>query len=186
MLDDKVTAAYLERIGLSSPVAADGPGLRELHRAHLLTVPFENLSIHLGEPISLDQDDLIAKVVSQRRGGFCYELNGAFALLLEAMGAKVRRVSAKVYGGTGLGPPFDHLALIVTAADGSGPWLADVGFGNNSMCPLRLDDRGEQPDPGGTFRIADAEGGDIEGCDTEGCDIEVSKNGEPQYVIERR
>ena len=58
-----------------------------LHRAHQLTVPFENLSIHLAEPISLDERDLIDKIVRRRRGGFCYELNGAFALLLEALGA---------------------------------------------------------------------------------------------------
>lgn len=70
---------YLARIGVSGPVTADGRGLRELQRAHLLAVPFENLSIHLGEPITLDQDALAAKIAGRRRGGFCYELNGAFA-----------------------------------------------------------------------------------------------------------
>ena len=102
------------------------------------TVPFENLSIHLGEPISLDEDDLIGKIVSRRRGGFCYELNGAFALLLQALGAHVERVAARVYANGQPGPPFDHLALIVRPADGSGPWLADVGFGSHSVFPLLL------------------------------------------------
>src|SRR6202011_5658140 len=85
--------------------ACDTAGLRALHRAHQLTVPFENLSIPLAEPISLDERDLIDKIVSRRRGGFCYELNGAFALLLEALGAQVSRVAARVYGEVGLGPP---------------------------------------------------------------------------------
>ena len=58
-----------------------------MHRAHLMTVPFENLSIHLDEPISLAEADLVTKIITRRRGGFCYELNGAFALLLEALGA---------------------------------------------------------------------------------------------------
>lgn len=64
--------------------------------------------------------------MTRRRGGFCYELNGAFALVLKALGARVTRVAARVYGDHGLGPPFDHLALIVAAPDRSGPWLADV------------------------------------------------------------
>jgi hypothetical protein len=110
-------------------------------------VPFENLSIHLGEPVSLDERDLIGKIVGRRRGGFCYELNGAFALLLEALGAQVSRVAARVYGEAGLGPPFDHLALIVRPAGGSGPWLADVGFGSHSDFPLLLDRRDDQDDP---------------------------------------
>jgi N-hydroxyarylamine O-acetyltransferase len=68
------------------------------------------------------------------------------------------------------------MALIVTAADGTGPWLADVGFGNHSVYPLHLDDRAGQSDPGGVFTIADAEAGDVE----------VSKDGQPQYLVEPR
>jgi arylamine N-acetyltransferase len=74
--------------------ALDAAAFAVLHRAHLMTVPFENLSIHLSEPISLADVDLIEKIVTSRRGGFCYELNGAFGLLLEAMGAEVSRVAA--------------------------------------------------------------------------------------------
>jgi N-hydroxyarylamine O-acetyltransferase len=175
-MDDQAVASYLRRIGLDGPATADLAGLSSLHRAHLLTVPFENLSIHLDEPISLAEADLFAKVVTRNRGGFCYELNGLFALLLEALGARVRRVAARVYGDGRLGPPFDHLALVVTGADGSGPWLADVGFGSHSVYPLRFDERGEQPDPGGLFQLADVEHGDVE----------VRKDGKPQYLLERR
>ncbi len=148
-MDAQTTRAYLRRIGVTDPVPSDVQGLFLLHRAHQMTVPFENLSIHLSEQISLAEADLVAKVVTARRGGFCYELNGLFALLLEALGAEVTRVAARVYGDGGLGPPFDHLALVVRPADGSGPWLADVGFGSHAVYPLRLDERAEQDDPAG-------------------------------------
>ena len=176
-MDEQALSAYLRRIGVTGPAAADEAALRELHRAHLLAVPFENLSIHLGEPISLAQDDLLDKIVSRRRGGFCYELNGAFALLLEALGARVERVAARVYGEEGLGPPFDHLALIVTLADGSGPWLADVGFGSHSTFPLRLTSQQEQADPGGLFLLAAAAGDS---------DLDILRDGQPQYRVELR
>ncbi|HEY1320126.1 MAG TPA: arylamine N-acetyltransferase [Streptosporangiaceae bacterium] len=176
-MDDQTATAYLRRIGVTPPAGADAASLRALHRAHLLTVPFENLSIHLAEPISLTEDDLISKIVQRRRGGFCYELNGAFAVLLETLGAQVTRLAARVYGADGrLGPPFDHLTLAVRLPDGSGPWLADVGFGSHSSYPLRLDSRDEQDDPGGRFLLTDAAAGDVE----------VLKDGQPQYRIEMR
>ena len=175
-MDQNTAQAYLRRLGLSAPVAADAATLRALHRAHQVAVPFENLSIHLGEPISLDEDDLVTKIVRNRRGGFCYELNGAFALLLETLGARVTRAAARVHGAGGLGPPFDHLALFVRLPDGSGPWLADVGFGRHSVGPLQLDSRSEQEDPSGRFLLSDTDEGDID----------VLKDGEPQYRIELR
>ena len=139
-------------------------------------MPFENLSIHLGEPISLDEDDLLAKIASRRRGGFCYELNGAFALLLQALGAQVGRVAARVYADGQPGPPFDHLALIVRPADGSGPWLADVGFGSHSVFPLLLDQRdGQTTQPASSCSL-------IPKTATWMC----SGTGQPQYRIERR
>jgi N-hydroxyarylamine O-acetyltransferase len=167
--------AYLDRIGAARPPAADEAGLRDLHRAHQATVPFENLSIHLGEPISLAADDLFDKIVRRRRGGFCYELNGAFALLLEALGYQVTRAGARVYGDGHLGPPFDHLALLVTAPAG-GTWLADVGFGTHSTYPLLFTSRAEQPDPGGSFLLRDLPDGDVD----------VVKDGRPEYRLERR
>ena len=175
-MDHETVVAYLNRVGVTTPAVADAAGLRTLHRAHQLTVPFENLSIHLAEPISLDERDLIDKIVRRRRGGFCYELNGTFALLLEALGAQVSRVAARVYGEEGLSPPFDHLALVVRPADGSGPWLADVGFGSHSDYPLQQEARDDQDDPAGRFRLADAETGDID----------VLRDGKPQYRLETR
>src|SRR5579863_4375985 len=98
-------------------------GLRVLQLAHLRAVPFENLSIHMGEPILLSLETLFQKIVARRRGGFCHELNGAFAGLLDALGYPVQILSARVFGSAGLGPPFDHMALRV---DLEHPWLVDV------------------------------------------------------------
>jgi N-hydroxyarylamine O-acetyltransferase len=174
---DRATAvAYLSRIDADPPAVLDAESLWYLHRAHQRTVPFENLSIHLSEPISLDEAALIDKIVRRRRGGFCYELNGTFVLLLEALGASVGRVSARVYGESGLGPPFDHMALAVRLPDGTGPWLADVGFGSHSDYPLELGRRDEQADRAGRFQLTDAPHGDVE----------VLKDGKPQYLLELR
>jgi N-hydroxyarylamine O-acetyltransferase len=177
MLTEGMLAAYLARIGVPRPLVLDAQALRGLHRAHLTAVPFENLSIHLGEPVSLNEADLVGKIVARRRGGFCYELNGAFACLLERLGAQVRRVAARVYGDDGTpGPPFDHLALMVRLPDGTGPWLADVGFGSHSTYPLLAGARSGQADPGGQFLLTGLPDGDID----------VAKDGQPQYRIESR
>jgi N-hydroxyarylamine O-acetyltransferase len=175
-MDEHALSAYLARIGAERPAAPDAAALRALSHAHLVAVPFENLSIHLGEPISLDEDRLLDKLVSRRRGGFCYELNGAFAVLLAALGFEVAHVAARVFGEDRLGPPFDHLALLVRPADGTGTWLVDVGFGRDCPLPLRFDARGEQEDAGGRFALADAAEGDVD----------VLLEDVPQYRLERR
>ncbi|CAL9316302.1 MULTISPECIES: arylamine N-acetyltransferase family protein [Streptomyces] len=182
--------AYLRRLGVEHPAWPTVDVLRELHLCHLRTVPFENLSIHLGEEIVLEEERLLEKVVDARRGGFCYELNGAFAALLTALGYDVTLLAARVYGdGERLGNPYDHLALRVRTVDG-GDWLADVGFGAHSHLPLAFGDRGEQEDPGGTFRIVEA-GPDAAGVrgghDTvEAADLDVIRDGRPRYRLEVR
>jgi N-hydroxyarylamine O-acetyltransferase len=148
--------AYLDRIGYHGALPANIHVLRSLHRAHLLTVPFENLDIHLGRPILLDEARLFDKIIRQGRGGFCYELNGLFSALLRSLGFTVHRLSARVANGSGgFGIPFDHMALLVELNE---RWLADVGFGDSFREPLRLDDRGEQVQESGRYRID--EGGD--------------------------
>lgn len=143
--------AYLRRIAYSGALAPGAETLRALHVAHLRNVPFENLSIHQGEPIVLADEALFEKIVVRRRGGFCYELNGLFAWLLRALGFDVTMLSAGVMGSSGdFGPEFDHMALMVRLDE---RWLADVGFGDSFIEPLRLDDRGEQRQASGTFRV---------------------------------
>lgn len=149
-------AAYLDRIGYHGPLRPTAETLRNLQVAHLLTVPFENLSIHAGEPIVLDDTALFEKIVTRRRGGFCYELNGLFAALLRALGFDASMLSAGAIGADGdYGPPFDHMALLVTLEE---RWLVDVGFGDSFREPLRLDSRDVQDQGERAYRIA--EGGD--------------------------
>ncbi|MFC7595852.1 arylamine N-acetyltransferase [Terrabacter sp. GCM10028922] len=142
-------AAYLTRLGVAAPEAPTLGALASLHRAHLMTVPFENLDIMRGRPIRLDRASLVAKLVDARRGGYCYELNGLFALLLRSLGYAVDLVSARVaLPGGGLTAEFDHVALVVTSPDLSEPVLADVGFGDAFVEPLPLRDGFERDERG--------------------------------------
>jgi N-hydroxyarylamine O-acetyltransferase len=182
--------AYLRRIRAPHPAWPTSDVLRELQLRHLETVPFENLSIHLGEEIVLEENRLLDKLVGARRGGFCYELNGAFGALLGALGFDVTLLAARVYGEQGrLGIPYDHLALRVRTVDG-GDWLTDVGFGAHSHYPLAFGERGEQRDPGGTFRVVesgpDAAGVRGVGGAREGDDLDVMRDGTAQYRLEVR
>jgi len=118
-------------------------------------VPFENLDIHLGRPIVLDDEKLFRKIIEDCRGGFCYELNSVFAQLLRSLGFRVTMLSAGVMSESGsFGPNFDHMALMVEMEE---RWLVDVGFGDSFRLPLRLDQRGEQRHGQESFRI-DLEG----------------------------
>lgn len=143
--------AYLERINYDGPLDVSAETLRRLQVAHLLNVPFENLSIHANEPIVLDAEALFAKIVERRRGGFCYEANGLFAALLRALGFDVTMLSAEVARGGGqFSPPFDHMALMVKLEE---RWLVDVGFGESFLEPLLLDTTDEQVQGDQSFRI---------------------------------
>ncbi|MFZ1130214.1 MAG: arylamine N-acetyltransferase [Terriglobales bacterium] len=147
--------AYLQRIRFQSRVTqGDRPSidlLRALHRAHLFATPFENLDIGLGRKIVCDEARIVHKIVAENRGGFCYELNGAFAALLRALGFRVTFLSGRVAredGGNG--PEFDHLALRVDLEEA---WLADVGFGDCFVEPLRLESGTEQTQNGRVYRL---------------------------------
>lgn len=145
--------AYLRRIKYTSGTGPTAHTLRELHVAHLLTVPFENLDNHMGREIVLEEDKLVAKIVEQQRGGICYELNGAFAGLLRELGFDVSVLSAGVARAEGgFDPPFDHMTLMVRLEE---RWLADVGFGDSFREPLLLDVRDEQKQGGEAYRLVD-------------------------------
>jgi N-hydroxyarylamine O-acetyltransferase len=145
--------AYLERIGYSGPTVPSVEVLRDLHRAHLFSVPFENLDVWLRRRFLCDQDAFVTKIVNQRRGGLCYELNGAFAALLVTLDFQVSLLSACVpREDVTSTPEFDHLALRIDLKD---PWLADVGFGDSFLDPLRLQTGVEQLQNGRKFRITE-------------------------------
>jgi N-hydroxyarylamine O-acetyltransferase len=148
--------AYLRRIDYQGSLTPDiyRPSvdlLRSLHRAHLFTVPFENLDIYLGREIVCDESRILHKIVNEKRGGFCYELNGAFAALLRALGFRVTLLSCRVARQDGsYGAEFDHLTLRVDLEE---PWLADVGFGECFLEPLRLESRLEHEQSGRVYRL---------------------------------
>lgn len=143
------TVAYLERIGITEPPAADLAGLTALMRAHLEHVPFENLDVFDGVPVSTDLDHSIDKIVHRGRGGWCFELNGAFAALLRELGFDVTLLGAAVLLG-GPNAVIDHLALEVMV---DVPHLVDVGFGEAFIAPIELNRSGPQHDPAGTFEL---------------------------------
>lgn len=156
--------AYLIRIGADAPnLRPTLPTLRTLQRRHMLTVPFENLDIHLKRPIILEAEHLYAKIVGNGRGGFCHELNGAFAALLTALRYDVTLLSARVWNGSGFGQEFEHMALLVGVQEA---WLVDVGFGDSSLLPLRFTPGDAQYDGQRAYRLI--EGGDawiMQECD---------------------
>ena len=143
--------AYLKRINYDGSFDVSAETLRRLQLAHLRAVPFENLSIHAHEPIVLEDEALFTKIVERRRGGFCYEANGLFAALLRALGFDVEMLSAEVANANGeFSRPFDHMALMARLDQ---RWLADVGFGDSFVEPLRIDTTSEQVQGEQAFRI---------------------------------
>ncbi len=147
------TKAYLERIHYKGLLHPTIETLRDLQLSHLLSVPFENLSIHAKELIILQEDSLFDKIVFRQRGGFCYELNGLFASLLRQLGFNVTLLSAGVAkAGGGFGPDFDHMSLMVLLED---RWLVDVGFGDSFRQPLLVDRRDIQEQGKRSYQLCD-------------------------------
>ena len=150
--------AYLDRIGASEPAAPTLDALAELVLAHLYSVPFENIDIADGRRLSVELEAIYAKVVTRRRGGFCYELNGLFSWLLRELGYEVTLLAAQVPEPRDGGPRHDraHLVLLV---DLDGPWLVDVGWGEAYRRPFALRAGNEHADAHlGTYRLEEADG----------------------------
>ncbi|MEM8935085.1 MAG: arylamine N-acetyltransferase [Pseudomonadota bacterium] len=146
--------AYLNRIGLKGGVSQTPKGLDTLHRAQTCTIPFENFDVLLGRKIDIRAHALIEKLLGQKRGGYCFELNGLFFLALTAMGFDARFVLARVHVSDAASPRA-HVAIIVQI-DGAA-WLADVGFGGNGLrapMPFALDTPADQD--GVQFRLVEA------------------------------
>jgi N-hydroxyarylamine O-acetyltransferase len=143
-------AAYLQRIGCAGPIEPSFAVLRDVHRAHLLTIPYENLDIHLGRPLSLNIETIYDKIVNRRRGGWCYEMNGLLAWALREIGFEVHLVSGAVNRArAGDLAEGNHLVLLVQLDQ---PYVADAGFGNAFLEPLPLFD-GEHEQHGFRFRL---------------------------------
>lgn len=132
-IDDLDLAAYLERIGYDGPLTPDLETLTSLSGAHIAAIPFENLDILLGRGISVALADVQDKLVTQRRGGYCYEHNTLFGAVLQTIGFSVVRLLARTGDPLESPRPRSHMVLKV-----NDEFLADVGFGNGLLAPLHL------------------------------------------------
>src|SRR5215471_4756360 len=145
--------AYLRRIGLDP---ADKPAWQAVHRAHVTTIPFENLDPHAGIPVSLEQADLERKLVASRRGGYCFEHNLLLASALAHMGLEVEPMlaRARVGGAPRETRPATHLVLRVT--DAGRQWQADVGFGLGTLLdPIPFGPAGVHEQSGWSFQVVE-------------------------------
>jgi N-hydroxyarylamine O-acetyltransferase len=143
--------AYLARVGLSGT-----PSLGEVHRAHVTSIPFENLDSHRGAPVSLAAEDLASKLVGARRGGYCFEQNLLLKAALEALGAEVDLLLARVRVGAPPGAVRPRTHLVLRVREGGEVWHADVGFGSGCMLdPLPFGAREEFEQEGWRFRVRD-------------------------------
>jgi N-hydroxyarylamine O-acetyltransferase len=129
--------AYLSRIGLSGPLPPTLDTLTKVHRAHLRAIPYENLDVQLGRPVTIERPPIFEKIVTRRRGGWCYEMNGLLGWALGELKFKVTRVAGAVMR-EALGDTFigNHLVLKVELDEGV--WLADAGFGDGPLDPIRI------------------------------------------------
>jgi len=143
--------AYLHRINFQEELVPSLRTLASLQKQHLINIPFENLDIHYGRSIILNKEKIYNKIVSEGRGGFCYELNGLFNELLTWIGFKTKIVSARVFNGNDFNAEFDHLVIHVQLNELN--YLADVGFGDFAVTPLLLHPNAIQHDESGKFRI---------------------------------
>lgn len=125
--------AYFNRIGLTTAPTMNADGLAAIQRAHRLTIPFENLDIPLGQGVSLEPGHVFDKLVTRRRGGYCFEQNQLFMRALHALGFEVRPLLARVWLMADGVPPRTHTLLLAALDDQN--WIADAGFGG-SFTPI--------------------------------------------------
>lgn len=148
--------AYLARIALGARPSPDAAGLERLQHAHRMAIPFENLDVVLGRGIRIDSDSVFGKLVTARRGGYCFEHNRLFGDALAALGFDARPLLARVW----LAPPATDDAvpgkthtLSLVRIDGR-DWIADCGFGGSYSPPMPLVDRATATGPdGATSRL---------------------------------
>lgn len=174
MLEPGRVTAYLNRIGFPGRVTHDAETLEALQRAHLTAVPFENLHVFFRRGVTTGVDRSVPKIIDEGRGGWCYELNGAFADLLEALDFDVTRIGANVLLDGIVDPGPDHLSIRV---DLDRPYLVDVGFGDSFIRPLPLDDPGPHDGGTGTFGFTFEEVTTL---------LEVAPNSRPLYRFDHR
>ncbi|MEM7342702.1 MAG: arylamine N-acetyltransferase [Chloroflexota bacterium] len=157
--------AFFNRINYNGDTTPNFETLSQLQQAFLLAVPFENLNIHMGRKITIDLEQFYAKIVGERRGGFCYECNTLFGAVLTELGYQVEHLSARMKSRTtgNFGDEFDHMVLRVTLDK---PYLVDVGNGQACRTPLAINvaENNDHTPPnaeGFRYKIGPADDGDL-------------------------
>jgi len=131
---------YLDRIKYGGPLEPNFATLAALQEAHVCSVPFENLDVQLGRPLSTSIQEAYEKIVINMRGGWCYEQNGLFGWALSEIGFDVRRIAASVMRQEkGADSEASHLCLLVRSPESKTKYLADVGFGGSMIKPMALE-----------------------------------------------
>lgn len=150
---------YFKRTGFQDCVEkVDLATLQSIHKKYVLSIPFENLSIHCGERITADLEDIYNKIVRNNRGGWCFENNFLFNWVLRKLGFDTTMLAARVYRINDFYPTESHLVNKVVI-DGKA-YITDVSFGVSYQLwePLELISGKEQPQAAGIFRLVNEEG----------------------------
>jgi N-hydroxyarylamine O-acetyltransferase len=156
--DNFVLQDYLNRIHFVGDIKSNIKSISKLMQCQLFSIPFENLDVQAGKNISLLGNDIVDKLINRKRGGYCYEVNGLFSLVLQKMGISHRFVAARPLVNTGVNPKT-HMAIIVTVEEEE--YLVDLGFGGNGIRePLKLNDTKAVQQGTETFALTKAENGD--------------------------
>ncbi|MCB5165814.1 arylamine N-acetyltransferase [Streptomyces bambusae] len=152
--------AYLDRIGYTGERKPTLDVLRALHRAHVVSIPFENIAAVLGLPLPLDVESVQQKLVASARGGYCFEHVTLFAAALERLGFAFSGMSGRVTLGADKILPATHALLAVRPADDDRTWLCDVGFGAGPLGPVELADGATAEFDGWSYRLERRDGRD--------------------------
>lgn len=144
---------YFKYIGINKPTSISFEALKEIHKHHLLRIPFENLDIINGKPLSMNPSFIMTKIIENKRGGICFETNTLLSTILVELGFEVNYVSAKFWNDEkqAWNPDFSHLALVVIIEENT--YLADVGVGGGFLEPLLLQHNHEYSDSNGAYRV---------------------------------
>ncbi|MGG8408058.1 arylamine N-acetyltransferase family protein [Streptomyces sp. 12297] len=145
--------AYLGRLGYTGERAPTLAVLRALHRAHVTSIPFENVAAVLGLPVPLDVGSVQDKLVGSARGGYCFEHVTLFAAALERLGFRFSGVTGRVTLGADKILPATHALVVVQPSDDDRLWLCDVGFGAGPLGPVELADGATVENDGWRHRL---------------------------------